>query len=259
VRVMTEADVITRKGDRVKEEAEDLPLVKTGIEGLDEIIGGFIRGRTYLVAGETGTGKTLFSLSFLVYGAMNGEPGVYLLVDEDYDDLIRGARAFGWDLEYLVKNDLLSVLTLLPDFPERVRKKSVDTIVNSIVSSIEEEVARLNAQRLVIDPVAPLVVGETDLVRVREYIRNLVITIEKELGTTTIITSEVPTGSNQLSRFGVEEFLAAGVIVLGLQRVGNKFYRTMFIRKMRWRPVQPAIYYFDIVPGRGIVVKGPAK
>ncbi len=235
---------------------EDLPVVPTGIEGLDELIGGgFIEGRTYLVAGETGTGKTLFSLNFLVYGAMIGEPGVYLLVDEDYEDLIRGARAFGWDLQYLIRNNSLSVLTLVPDFAEKVKNKPIDTIVRSIVESIAGEIERINAKRLVIDPVAPFIVGERDIVWTREYIRNLVITIEKEFRTTTIITSEIPTGSNQISRFGVEEFLAAGVIVLGLERRGNKFYRTILIRKMRWRPAHPAIHYYDIVPGRGIVVK----
>lgn len=237
----------------------ELPLVKTGIEGLDEIIGGFIKGRTYLVAGETGTGKTIFSLNFLVYGAINGEPGIYVLVDEDYEDLIRGSRAFGWDLEYLINRNLLSVITLLPDFAEKVQKKPIDTIVDSIVAGIEEEASRIGAQRLVIDPVAPFIIGESNVIRVREYIRNLVISIEKGLGTTTIITSEIPTGSNQLSRFGVEEYLAAGVIVLGLERTGNKFRRTLFIRKMRWRPVHPGIYYFDMVPGRGIVIRGPAK
>jgi len=249
-----ESTVTTKVPER---KVEDLPVVPTGIEGLDELIGGgFIEGRTYLVAGETGTGKTLFSLNFLVYGAMIGEPGVYLLVDEDYEDLIRGARAFGWDLQYLIRNNSLSVLTLVPDFAEKVKNKPIDTIVRSIVESIAGEIERINAKRLVIDPVAPFIVGERDIVWTREYIRNLVITIEKEFRTTTIITSEIPTGSNQISRFGVEEFLAAGVIVLGLERRGNKFYRTILIRKMRWRPVHPAIYYYDIVPGRGIVVKG---
>ncbi len=254
---MSEYALTVKRVERVHAE---LPIVKTGIEGLDDIIGGgFIKGRTYLVAGETGTGKTLFSLNFLIYGAMVGEPGVYFLVDEDYEDLIGGARAFGWDLQYLIDNGMLSVLTLMPDFAERAKKKTMDTLVRSIVKSIEEEVVRLNAQRLVIDPVAPLIIGERDVVWTREYIRSLVITIEKELRTTTIITSEIPTGSNQLSRFGVEEFLAAGVLVLGLKKVGNKYYRTLLVRKMRWRPVQPAMYYFDIAPGRGIVIKGPVK
>jgi len=233
-----------------------LELVKTGIEGLDEIIGGgLIKGRTYLVAGETGTGKTIFSLNFLIYGALHGEPGVYLLVDEDYEDLIAGAHAFGWDLEVLINNNMLSVLTLLPDFVEKMKDKPIDTIVRSIVYNIASEAKRIGARRLVIDPVAPLILGESDISWVREYIRSLLINIEKTIGTTNIVTSEIPTGSNQLSRFGVEEFLAAGVFVLKLEERDGEFRRTLIIRKMRWRPVPPSAYRFEIVSGRGIIVK----
>ena len=235
-------------------------LVKTGIEGLDPLIGGgFIKGRTYLVAGETGTGKTIFALNYLLHGAMRGEPGVYLLVDEEYDNFVAGARSFGWDLEILIKRGALSVVTLLPDFVERVKSKPVETIVNSIVESLREEVERIGAQRLVIDPIAPLVVGEEDVVRMREYVRSLLTSIERRLGTTTLITSEVPTGTLKLSRFGVEEFLASGVIVLTLRRVGGRFVRALWVRKMRWRPAEPALYPFEIVPGKGIVVHGDKR
>ncbi len=232
-------------------------LVKLGIKGLDEKIKGVLKSRSYLVSGETGTGKTLFSLGFLLYGAFHGEPGIYVLVDEEYDDFVKGAYDFGWDLEYLIDNDMLSIMTILPDFIDRVKNKPVDTIVMSIVESIVEEARRIGAKRLVIDPVAPLVVNENDVAWMREYIRSLVINIEKRVGTTNIITSEIPTGSTKLSRFGVEEFLAAGVFILGLERVRDRFYRTLFVRKMRWRPVHPEIYVFKIVQGQGIVVGKP--
>jgi len=230
-------------------------IVETGIEGLDKLIGGgFIKGRTYLVAGETGTGKTIFALSYILHGAKRGEPGVYLLVDEDYEQFVSGARSFGWDLEELVNKNLLSIVTILPDFIERVKGKSIDAIVKSIVENLSEEISRINAERLVIDPIAPLVVGEHDVSVMREYVRNLLVTIERKLGVTTIVTSEIPTGTLRLSRFDVEEFLATGVLVLALKRYGGRFVRTIWIRKMRWRPALPAEYVFEIVPGKGIIV-----
>lgn len=233
-----------------------LELVDTGIEGLDEVIGGgFIKGRTYLVAGETGTGKTIFALNYLLHGASKGESGVYLLVDEEYESFIKGARAFGWDLEPLIKQGSLYVVTLLPDFVERVRSKSVDTVVGSIVENLREAVEQVGAQRLVIDPIAPLVVGEESVVKMREYVRSLLVNIERRIGTTTLVTSEIPTGSLQLSRFGVEEFLAAGVLMLGLRYLGDRYVRTLWVRKMRWRPAEPAIYEFEIKPGKGVSVK----
>ncbi len=233
-----------------------MELAETGIEGLDEIIGGgFIRGRTYLVAGETGTGKTLFALNYLLHGASKGEGGVYLLVDEEYDSFVEGARLFGWDLKPLIERGLLYVVTMLPDFFERMRSKPVETVVGSIVEDLREAVERVGASRLVIDPIAPLVVGEESVVKMRDYVRSLLINIEKKIGTTTLITSEIPTGSNQLSRFGVEEFLAAGIFVLGLRYAGSRYVRTIWVRKMRWRPAEPAIYEFEIKPGKGIVVR----
>jgi len=231
-------------------------LVETGIEGLDRLIGGgFIKGRTYLVAGETGTGKTILALNYLLHGASKGEPGVYLLVDEEYESFVEGAKGFGWDLQPLMRSGLLSVVTLLPDFVERVKSKPVETIVDSIVESLKEEVERIGAERLVIDPIAPLVVGEESIVKMREYVRSLLASIERKIRTTTLVTSEIPTGTAQLSRFGVEEFLATGVLVLGLRNVGGRFTRTLWIRKMRWSPAEPAMYEFEIVPGKGIVVK----
>ncbi len=231
-------------------------LVKTGIEGLDERIGGLLRGRTYLVTGETGTGKTIFSLTFILKGIEMGEPGIYLLVDEEYDDFVKGAYDFGWDLESHIKRGELQVLTLMPEFIERMRDKPAEVVVESIINGIKEHALALNAKRLVIDPVAPLIVKEQDVAWTREYIKSLIINIEKRIGTTSIIVSEIPTGSQSLSRFGVEEFLAAGVFVLGIERVGSEFRRVLFVRKMRWRPVPPRVYTFDIVSGKGIVVRG---
>lgn len=238
------------------EEKRGYDLAKTGIEGLDERIGGLLRGRTYLVTGETGTGKTLFSLTFLLRGIEMGEPGIYLLVDEEYDDFIKGAYDFGWDLESYIRSGQLQILSLMPDFIDRMRDKSADVVVMSIVQGIQEHARRLGAKRLVIDPVAPLIVKEQDVAWTREYIKSLIINIEKKIGATSIIVSEIPTGSQTLSRFGVEEFLAAGVFVLGIERVGDEFRRTLFIRKMRWRPVPPEIYVFEIVKGKGVTVLG---
>ncbi|RLE80863.1 MAG: recombinase RecA [Thermoprotei archaeon] len=234
-----------------------LEIIPSGIEGLDQVIGGgFIRGRTYLVSGETGTGKTLFSLNFLVYGITLGDKGVYVLVDESVEDLMRGAKDFGWDLEALVDRGFLSILTLSQEAMEKLSTKPLDTIVRSIVVDIKSEVEKIGASRLVIDPVISLVFQEKDVVWMREFIRRLIMSIENEVKCTTIITSEIPTNSNSISRFGVEEFLASGVLVLGLQRIGDEYIRTLLVRKMRWRPVKPSIYVFEIVPGKGIVVKG---
>lgn len=233
--------------------------VPTGIEGLDEPIGGgLIRGRTYMISGETGTAKTLMSLTFLIQGALkHGEPGIYVSVDESYDQLVEGASRFGWDVESLRREGLLELLVPEMDLVEKIRQKDPTAIAKSIVQSIKDYVFAIGAQRLAIDPIAPLVTLEKDVQVLREYIRALVSGIEREVGTTTIFTTEIPSGSTGVSRYGVEEFLAAGVIVLGIGRTQRgEFKRFMFVRKMRWSPAKPGIYEIDIVPGKGVVVKG---
>ena len=57
--------------------------IKTGITGFDQLVeGGLPEGRSFLVSGGTGTGKTIFATQFLINGAKMGEPGVYLTLDE---------------------------------------------------------------------------------------------------------------------------------------------------------------------------------
>ena len=226
---------------------------------LDQVLkGGFIRGRTYLVAGETGTGKTIFGLQYLIYGAYAlGESGIYVTVDEDAETLISGARSLGWDLQSLIEGNKLSIMTMISQFPEKFKGKYMDAVVRSIVRDIKEEADRINAKRLVIDPIAPFIVEESALSVVREYIRLLMRELERYIGCTTIVTSEIPTGSNALSRYGVEEFLASGIIVLRLLKENGRYIRVLHIRKMRWTPLKPSEFVFDIIPGKGIVIIGP--
>jgi len=232
--------------------------VPTGIPGLDELIeGGVLKGRTHLIAGETGTGKTILSLQFLLNGIKMGERGIYMAIDEDSEDIIKGAEAFGWDLRSEVEKGNLSITQIIAGFAEKLRKKYIEAAVGSVIAGIGREMRRIGATRLVIDPIAPLLTKEEDIPYTREYIRELVLSIERELGCTTFIVSEIPTGSNSLSRFGVEEFLAAGIITLGLLRRGNQVYRTLCVRKMRWTAVDPILYKFRIERGVGIVVERP--
>jgi hypothetical protein len=91
------------------------------------------------------------------------------------------------------------------DIAERIREKDPTATAKSLVASIGEHVAALNAQRLVIDPTAPLV-SLKDVQILREYIRVLVMSIKREIGTTNIITTEIPPDSGahrQIWRRGV--------------------------------------------------------
>lgn len=242
-------------------EAASFDYASTGIPELDEALGGgFIRGKTYLVAGETGVGKTIFSMQFLLTGALYyDEPGVYVAIDEPTDQLLKGLKRFGWDVTPLIKSKKLTFLDMRTHFSKvylREERRKIEP--RFIAESILNAVKKVHAKRLVIDPIAPLIYGGSpgDVLYIREFLREMVFAIER-LGTlTTVMTSEVPTGSKLLSRFGVEEFLATGIIVLGLEEIEGNVVRVMYLRKARWAPAKPIKFVFDIEPGRGIVIKG---
>jgi circadian clock protein KaiC len=235
--------------------------VSTGIPELDASLGGgFIRGKTYLVAGETGAGKTIFSIQFLLTGALQyGEPGVYVAVDEPTEQLLKGLKRFGWDVTELVRRRMLAFLDMRPHFSKiylREERRKIEP--RFVIEGILNHVKKVKAKRLVIDPIAPLIYGgsQEDVLYVREFLRELVFAIERIGTVTTVMTSEVPTGSRLLSRFGVEEFLASGILVLGLEEIEGNVVRVLYVRKARWAPAKPVKFVFDIEPGRGIVIKG---
>jgi len=229
--------------------------IPTGIVNFDRLIsGGFMRGKTYLVAGETGTGKTLFSLKYLLTGIENGEAGVYIPFDETIEGTIEGALTLGWDLMEPIRANMLEILDVRPFFAEVVREKFMAETVRQITAELKKHVDRIGAKRLVVDPVAPLLGEVVDISWTRDYIRAFVTAVERFIGTTTIITSEIPTGSTTLSRFGVEEFLSAGIITLSIQGLEHFNVRTVSVRKMRWTKVDLTPYVYDIRPIEGIVV-----
>jgi RecA-superfamily ATPases implicated in signal transduction len=239
----------------------------TGINYLDNYIlgGGFKRGEVYLIAGEAGTGKTIFSLTFLRTGVDLGEVGMYVTVDEPSEDVKRGVRdALGWDLDAYEKGGKLIMADFRTYFRIYARDEKIALDPRDLAKMIIEQVKKYDVKRLVIDPIAPLIImSHQDVIWIREYLRELVFQLKRLKDVTTIMTSEIPTGEeNKLSRFGVEEYLASGVIMLSLREIAmaNSDFgclaRVMFIRKMRWMPIRPIKLIYEIGPS-GIYIIGP--
>ena len=91
--------------------AATLPKALTGIAGLDEITeGGFPRGRPTLICGAAGSGKTMLAAEFLVHGAVDyGEPGVFMMFEENAEELAQNLRSLGVDLDKLQKQKKIAV------------------------------------------------------------------------------------------------------------------------------------------------------
>jgi len=88
-----------------------LPKSPTGITGLDEITGGGLpTGRPTLVCGSAGCGKTMLSIEFLVRGAVEfGEPGVFMMFEENAAELTANVRSLGFDLDELVEQKKIAI------------------------------------------------------------------------------------------------------------------------------------------------------
>ncbi len=91
--------------------ARPILKVSTGISGLDEILeGGLPKGRTTLVGGGPGSGKSVLGVEFLYRGGLAGEPGLFVSLEERAVAVRQNALALGWDLAALEKAGKLVLL-----------------------------------------------------------------------------------------------------------------------------------------------------
>jgi KaiC/GvpD/RAD55 family RecA-like ATPase len=217
--------------------------IESGIPGLDKLLGGgFIEDSVILVTGETGTGKTIFCSQFLWHGLKRGETCIFITLEEDPEDIKEDVGAFKWDFEKYEKKGLFRIIYHDP------------AQVNNLGSMIIDEIKNLKAKRLVIDSTSLIGLNIQDISQIRKLLFNTINVIKKNK-CTALITSEIPEGMKGLSKFGVEEFITDGIVVLNyLEYAAGGLDRSLIIRKMRRTDHGKDIYPIEIT-GKGIVVK----
>jgi circadian clock protein KaiC len=122
----------------------------TGIEGFDEITeGGLPRGRTTLLSGGPGSGKTIFALQFLVAGARDfREPGIFVAFEESADRLTANAQAFGWDIAALRRTKKLFFLEAQPR-SDLIQSGTFD--LGGMLAALGAQCKKMRARRIVFD------------------------------------------------------------------------------------------------------------
>ncbi len=214
-------------GEEETEEEAPRGRAAFGIAGLDEMLrGGIPVGETLLVAGSSGTGKTLLSLHFILEGATVGQPSVMVTFEENPREHERKARGFGWDLRALQQKNLLKMIYLRP----------MDLSVDEVLYDVHQSARELKAKRVVINSISgfevSLAPGDRD--DFREALYRLVATLSSE-GITTLMTTEVPDilgmdvrlSSHQIS------FLADNVILLRYVEIESQLRKALMVVKMR--------------------------
>jgi circadian clock protein KaiC len=207
--------------------------VKTGVYGLDQLLGGgFPEGSIVLVSGTPGTGKTIMGLQFLYEGAKAGEMGIYISFEQDKDDILRQAAQFGWDFATLEKKKLLQIFTMWPS--------SFDDVMAKIIKSID-----YRPKRLVVDSITTLTYTMKDD---REAFHKMA---EKLKGTkfTTILTSELLAGQQGFSRDGISEFVGDGLIILQSVQAAGEQKNLMRVEKMRSCKINKEAHIYDFGKG----------
>lgn len=230
--------------------------VSTGIPGLDPLIeGGLPAGKSYLITGGPGTGKSIFCLQFLLRGLVNEEKGVYVAVDEKPKDVIEQAASLGWDLSPYIDKKMLLILDASPYFTSRMgAAKNREVDVSKIVSDLSSYIKRMEALRVVIDPVGPFL-SSTDPMRAQEHARMLVHLLQSYTTTTNLFTSYYNPEANGAVPHGMEEFLTAGVILLRVAQQDNRLCRTLLVQKMRGTALELSEHQFTISKTKGIILK----
>jgi circadian clock protein KaiC len=234
--------------------------VATGISGLDALIeGGLPKGRSILVTGEPGTGKTIFALQFLVEGLKRGERGIYVTADESPMDVLEQAASLGWDLEPRVESKELAILnaaTYLSSLPGAGKERQID--VQKAVGDLSSYVNQIGAKRLVLDPAGPFVLLRDTAARIQDQTRLLIKLLRSSTQTTNVLTSYAVPRTGERSMHGIEEYLVAGAIVLEMFWKDGLLARSLIVEKMRCTAVRPMQLEFDIVKQQGIIVQAPA-
>jgi circadian clock protein KaiC len=206
--------------------------LRTMIEGLDDIThGGLPIGRSTLVCGTSGTGKTLFALQFLYNGIVNlDESGVFVTFEESPADIIKNAYSFNWDLPALIEQGKLFILDASPD-PEG-HEVVGEFDLSALIERIQYAILKYKAKRVAIDSITAIFQQYDSLSMVRREIFRLVSRL-KLLGVTTVMTSERESEYGAVARFGVEEFVSDNVIILRNVLEGERRHRTAEILKLR--------------------------
>ena len=203
--------------------------VLTGIQGFDEITdGGLPLGRTSLVMGGPGCGKTVFALQSLVNGAHRSkEAGLFVAFEENTRQIVANAATFGWDLPALEKKKLFFLDARLS--PEVVKAGDFDLI--GMLNFLEAKAEDIHAKRIVFDGIDVLLGLLDDPVKERREIYRIRDWLTK-MGLTAIITQKVA-GFEADQRYSFLQFMVDCVVVLRHQVVDGSAFRNLRVMKYR--------------------------
>jgi circadian clock protein KaiC len=222
--------------------------VSTGISGFDQLAeGGFEKDSINLVAGGSGSGKTIFSVQFLLDALKKGETVLYVTFEEKKEDFYENIRRIGWDLEKAEKTGRFIFLEYSPE--------KVKMMLDEGGGAIESTVLKNKVTRMVVDSITSFSLLFDDEQSRRQAILGFFDIIRKWDVTTLLTVQHSPT--NQRDRgLSYVEFEADSITLLYYVATGGRRRRFIEILKMRGTDHSKDVHIFSIDKRYGVRV-GP--
>jgi circadian clock protein KaiC len=229
-----------------KKKAAAATRLSIGVPLLDEMLGGGIpEGDSLLIAGSSGTGKSLLATQFIAAGIREGQPGIVAVFEERPEEYAARAQSFGLDLNTPMKDGNLKVIYLRP------LDLSVDETMQEILDAIKET----GAKRLVIDSLAGFEMAlapgfRTDF---RESLYRMIYSLTG-IGVTILSTVEMEESFTELlfSTYSIS-FLTDDIIRLRYVEIEGQLRKVMMVVKMRRGAHSKDIREYEIT-SKGVVI-----
>jgi len=199
--------------------------ISSGIEGFDKMVeGGFEKNSVNLVVGDSGCGKTIFAIQFLVEGLKKGESCLYVTFEEKKKEFYSNMLNFGWNLE---ENEKKGKFFFLEYNPEKVKN-----MIEEGGGEIESIVVKHKISRIVIDSVTSFALLFEDELQKREAALSLFDIIRKWNCTSILTLQENPVERKEGSSTSIE-FEADSIILIYFIRERKERQRFIEVLKMR--------------------------
>jgi circadian clock protein KaiC len=210
-----------------------------GVAEIDEMLGGGLpAGDATLLAGPSGTGKTVLSTHFAAEGVKQGEHGVLAVFEEHPEDYLTRAESLGFDLRKMIEDGALRMIYL----------RRLDTSAEEILHQINEAVTEIDAKRLVIDSLNGVEIALAPTFRedFRESLYSLVARLTAS-GVSVLMTIEVMESFSEI-RFSPHaiSFLAQNILFLRYVEIDSRLRKMLAVVKMRRSQHSPELREFTV-------------
>lgn len=235
--------MIRKRGWRVRIKVRN--KLKTGIPGLDELLGGGLpEGGSVVVSGPPGVGKSNIAMQYIHTGLSEcDEPGLYLNIEESVEDVIEYANAFGWDFKTYVELRKLAVL-------DRSLFEKSDLELGMDIGMLDEIINEMGVKRFVLDSTTVFNYLFKDSESKRIHMLRFLELLKKN-NCTTILVSEESESSPR--KFTDEHFISDGLIVLFWSTYRANTERCIWVVKVRGNKIISDIRPLKITD-KGVVV-----